>query len=85
MSKFHCECGFVISTVGDNNPYEGYLFSNQDVDDEDEIEKIDIIMDSIDVLECTECGRLHIQNERRKNHYVSFIPENGKYNSILSE
>ncbi len=80
MSKKRCECGFVMSTVSDANPYEGFLFSNEDVDTED---KLDIIMDSISVFECTECGRLSIQPDRTQNFYMTYKPENGKYNAIL--
>lgn len=79
MAKLNCECGFQMSNVGEANPYEGYLFSNEDANVNDKVDPID----GIEVWECTECGRLHIQADRMKNEFITYLPSNDKYNSIL--
>lgn len=37
-----------------------------------------------EILECTNCGRLWMQNSK-DNKYVSFLPESGKYEAILDK
>ncbi|MBN2591626.1 MAG: hypothetical protein JXA96_17300 [Sedimentisphaerales bacterium] len=85
MGKFNCSCGEVLSTVGCPNPYEGYLLSDYNLDDDiiDDVSSIKIMDIARDVRECDKCGRVWFEEPRGSNKWVSYIPENGKYNGLL--
>ena len=38
----------------------------------------------LSIAECKQCGRMHIQRENGGNEYISYLPESGSFESILS-
>lgn len=79
MAQMSCECGARMSNVGECNPYEGYLFSNEDANANDRVDPLE----GIEVWECTKCGNLSIQPDRHQNKFITYKPANSQYNSIL--
>lgn len=92
MSKFNCECGNQLSDVGMPTLHEGYLTSESKLDELNlkELKKnhdSDLFLWSMDngrqVMECYQCGRLHIESKPGSNLYITYFPQNMKCNDLF--
>lgn len=97
MSKIRCYCDNIISDSTDYIRYKGYIIADQDENDYfDSIEKIiksdnpdknslmcDFLcdFDTKTIYQCTECGRLYIEEN---NKLFCFKPENHSNTKILN-
>lgn len=82
MSKFHCPCGWVISDVTFPSYQKHHVISDSDLDALINYSKDPVTIDADgfddherDMLECSQCGRLHLQNEPKKNYFMTYAKE----------
>jgi surface antigen len=89
MSKVNCPCGTQISDVGYPCPNKAALFTDvafdqAEISDSHRFVVSDVILDSRDVWECYECGRLAIDYpEAGSNSLKWYVPENGIKGDVM--
>ena len=100
MSWLRCHCGYIIHDSTDYISYKGSIIPDQDeIDYFDRIEEIiksdnpdknslmcDFLCEFVTktIYQCTECGRLYIEDNINNNKLFCFKPENHSNTKILN-
>ena len=91
MGKFFCECGNVLSDIMFPCRHEGFLVTETFAADDFDglVEKFEgsyfccLLDNARQVMECNECGRVHIESKAGANYYISYMAEDKKYHKII--
>jgi hypothetical protein len=85
MPKFGCRCGFVLNLVPYPNQYEHLLVPDASLEEammyletrEGDPDKFDDLLkaNARQVLVCSNCGRLWVQEEAGGNSYRAYVKE----------
>lgn len=87
MSKVNCPCGTQLSDVGYPCPNKAALVTDVVFDEAETRERTvssDVVLDSRDVWECYECGRLAIDHpESGSNRIKWYVPADGIRGDVM--